>query len=88
MTSTDRYKSIGDRFVTPSAHVPVQFMADSYASWAHKKQASEGKFRLVGIEHVFPQDFAKETPALPQLVGGSRSAQRRWKILKASELIR
>lgn len=62
--------------------------ARSYASWAVRKTDRKSRSVLLGIEEVFPQDFSGTTqePIVPS--HGESSQNRRWKILKASELVR
>lgn len=56
----------------------------SYAKWASEKLEREKRLVSYGIEEVFPKDFGQEESVVP--TGGNPQA-RRWRILKASELI-
>lgn len=62
--------------------------ADSYASWVSKKLKLVHNKVLSGIEEVFPQDFSPRSPAMATVEQGTLNENRRWRILKAAELIK
>lgn len=62
--------------------------AESYASWITHRLQREGILVTYGIHEIFPQDFAAEIPTDVPVDRGSSRENRRWRILKASELIR
>lgn len=65
--SISAYKSDGSRFVNPNKHGQVQLPVESYTNWVHKKLELEGKIKAVGIEEIFPQDFADQSPVAYRL---------------------
>lgn len=68
------------------------FQIPTYARWAteeigRQRKSEEIKKAAVirGIEEIFPKDFGQDREAIPQT--GRRRENRRWQILRASELI-
>lgn len=64
------------------------FTVTSYAGWLREKALRENNNHsvvLLGIEEVFPQDIGQEGLVIPT---GDSPQVRRWRILKAAELIR
>lgn len=84
--STGSYKGDGNQ--SARERRLNQFPVETYVSWAHKKLELEGKLGpagiSVGIEAVFPQDFASQTPALVLPRGGSRKERIRRRILETT----
>lgn len=60
----------------------------SYVAWVSKKIAAENRFKSLGIEEVFPQDFAGISPTHAPTPQGMKPENRRWRILKAAEIVR
>ena len=62
----------------------------TYAHWVTQRiniaKREKDRAVLLGIDEVFPQDFSGEKIDIPQSTG-EKKGNRRWRILKASELI-
>lgn len=78
------YQRDGSRKPENNINVPVE----SYASWVSKKLKLVHNKVLSGIEEVFPQDFSPRSPAMATVEQGTLNENRRWRILKAAELIK
>ncbi|OGD86654.1 hypothetical protein A2Z23_01895 [Candidatus Curtissbacteria bacterium RBG_16_39_7] len=75
-TQKDHYYSPDGTFLAQYEH--TWFPQETYASWVTKLQKRRHALKAVGIEEVFPE----KAP-----VRGKRSNNRRWKILRAAELV-
>jgi len=67
-----------------------EFLHESYLSWASRGQRNRKILRergiLVGIEEVFPQDFADSTLMTLPIEPGRKPVNVRWKMLRAAEI--
>ena len=59
----------------------------SYANWVTQKLQREKRLWLVGIEEIFPQDVGYPVTTQPNITG-IKPGSRRYRILKAAELIK
>jgi len=66
----------------------VGFEPESYLRWISRSEEMKRRSKLLGISEVFSQDFSEESPAMPKQQESKRRVNRRWKILKASELVK
>lgn len=73
---------------SPNTKNPRSVTVKSYAAWADRKLKAEHHLITKGIEEVFPQDFAGQTPLVPTLPGKSSAGGQKWRILKASNLVK
>ena len=75
---------IGVGFVL-TARGRVLTLPESYAKWVTRKMQVKKRQVLLGIDEIFPQNFGEEQVRIPHR--GEREETKRWRILKASELI-
>ena len=77
-----QYKHDGTYSLRTSVHFPLP---ESYAFWVSKKLKAAQNAPLWGIEEIFPQDFGLSDTVIQSK--GEKRQNRRWRILKASELV-
>ncbi len=82
--SSATHNSDGIYNLKGNRYVPVE----TYAKYASDKLRREKQLRVLGIDEVFPQDFSQESPLGASVPSGSLGTNRKWRILKASELVK
>lgn len=78
---SSNYKNDGSYFEKAHGVPPIE----SYAKWISRRLEIDNKSKLLGLQEVLPQGFQQEIEQ-PDQTGKNRQ-NRRWQILKASELV-
>ena len=71
----------------PQTNKEYNKLPPSYANWVTEKLQREKRLWLVGIEEIFPSDTSYPVISQPNITG-IKPGNRRYKILKAAEIIK
>lgn len=79
----------GERKVIPQSPTLSSDEVPTYLGWLPeyvRKKERQGRNVLLGIDEIFPQDFATESPMRPPDVRGYSQGARNWRLKIASNL--